>query len=154
VQSVIHLQATTITVTNTNDSGPGSLRQALANANNGDTINFAVTRTIFLTSGELLVDKTVTISGPGMTICPVATALADTKVVYRTLSVSPRMVEISSLKQRFRATSKRWNAPCGGCSHCARNARIRISRHVFPRYHKLHLSGGRRDGEIVEEWDA
>ena len=44
---VIHLQATTITVTNTNDSGPGSLRQALANANNGDTINFAVTRTIF-----------------------------------------------------------------------------------------------------------
>ena len=30
---VIHLQATTITVTNTNDSGPGSLRQALANAN-------------------------------------------------------------------------------------------------------------------------
>ena len=151
---VIHLQATTITVTNTNDSGPGSLRQALANANNEDTINFAVTRTIFLTSGELLVDKTVTISGPGMTICPVATALADTKVVYRTLSVSPRMVEISSLKQRFRATSKRWNASCGGCSHCARNARIRISRHVFPRYHKLHLSGGRRDGEIVEEWDA
>ena len=64
MQSVIHLQATTITVTNTNDSGPGSLRQALANANNGDTINFAVTRTIFLTSGELLVDKTVTISGP------------------------------------------------------------------------------------------
>ena len=29
--------AATITVTNTNDSGPGSLRQALANANNGDT---------------------------------------------------------------------------------------------------------------------
>ena len=91
---VIHLQATTITVTNTNDSGPGSLRQALANANNGDTINFAVTRTIFLTSGELLVDKTVIISGPGMTICPVATALANTKVVYRTLSVSPRIIEI------------------------------------------------------------
>jgi len=31
---VIHLQATTITVTNINDSGPNSLRQALANANN------------------------------------------------------------------------------------------------------------------------
>ena len=55
---VIHLQATTITGTNTNDSGPGSLPQALADANNGDTINFAVTRTIFLTSGELLLDKT------------------------------------------------------------------------------------------------
>ena len=47
-----------ITVTNGNDSGPGSLRQALVQANDGDTINFAVTGTIRLTSGELLVDKT------------------------------------------------------------------------------------------------
>jgi hypothetical protein len=50
---VIHLEAATIIVTNTNDSGPGSLRQALANANNGDAINFAVTGTIPLTSGGL-----------------------------------------------------------------------------------------------------
>ena len=42
----IHLQATTITVTNTNDSGPGSLRQALSNANKGDAINFSVSGTI------------------------------------------------------------------------------------------------------------
>jgi len=54
-----------ITVTNTNDSGSGSLRQALADANDGDTIDFAVTGTIGLTSGELLVDKSITISGPG-----------------------------------------------------------------------------------------
>src|SRR5437016_14023966 len=57
--------AATITVTNTNDSGPGSLRQALANANNGDRINFAVTGTISLTSGELVIGKNVTIAGPG-----------------------------------------------------------------------------------------
>jgi predicted outer membrane repeat protein len=57
--------AATITVTNANDSGPGSLRQALANANNGDRINFAVTGTITLTSGALGVAKNVTISGPG-----------------------------------------------------------------------------------------
>ena len=63
--TVICLQATTITVTNTNDSGPGSLRHALADANDGETITFAVTGTIGLTSGELLVDKSVTISGPG-----------------------------------------------------------------------------------------
>lgn len=61
----ISVRATTITVTNTNDSGPGSLRQALADANDGDTIDFAVTGTIGLTSGELLVDKSITISGPG-----------------------------------------------------------------------------------------
>ena len=54
-----------ITVTNTNDSGPGPLRQALADANDGDIIGFAVTGTIGLTSGELLVNKSITISGPG-----------------------------------------------------------------------------------------
>ena len=57
--------ADVITVTNTNDSGPGSLRQALADANDGDTITFAVTDTIGLTSGELLVNSSITISGPG-----------------------------------------------------------------------------------------
>jgi hypothetical protein len=58
-------QAATITVTNTNDSGAGSLRQAIADAHNGDTIDFGVTGTITLTTGELLVDKSITISGPG-----------------------------------------------------------------------------------------
>jgi predicted outer membrane repeat protein len=57
--------AATITVTNTNDSGPGSLRQALTNANNGDRINFAVSGAITLTSGALVVARNVTISGPG-----------------------------------------------------------------------------------------
>src|SRR6266700_7287584 len=63
--AVIALRADTITVTNTNDSGPGSLRQAVADANDSDTIDFAVTGTIGLTSGELLVDKSIIISGPG-----------------------------------------------------------------------------------------
>src|SRR6476646_9493679 len=57
--------AATITVTSTNDSGPGSLRQALRDAHDGDTITFAVTGTIVLTSGGLPVNKNVTISGPG-----------------------------------------------------------------------------------------
>ena len=53
-----------ITVTNLNDMGPGSLRQALMDALDGDTINFAVTGTIALMS-QLIVDTSVTISGPG-----------------------------------------------------------------------------------------
>jgi hypothetical protein len=57
--------ATIVTVTNTNDSGPGSLRNALAIANDGDTISFAITGTIGLTSGELLVNSSITIVGPG-----------------------------------------------------------------------------------------
>jgi len=61
----ISAYADIITVTNTNDSGPGSLRQALVDANDGDTIAFTVTGTIGLTSGGLLIAKNVTISGPG-----------------------------------------------------------------------------------------
>ena len=61
----IPVHGTTITVTNTNDSGLGSFRQALHDANNGDTITFAVTGTIALTSGGLPVNKSLTILGPG-----------------------------------------------------------------------------------------
>ena len=60
-----------ITVTNLNDMGPGSLRQALMDANDGDTINFAVTGTITISSGQLIVSTSVTISGPGADILAV-----------------------------------------------------------------------------------
>ena len=56
--------ANTITVTNTNDSGDGSLRAAIAAANSGDTINFGVTGTITLTS-TLNIASGITINGPG-----------------------------------------------------------------------------------------
>jgi hypothetical protein len=61
--------AVTFQVTNTNDSGPGSLRQAVMDANlapGPDAISFAVTGTITLTSGALVVDGgTLEIVGPG-----------------------------------------------------------------------------------------
>ena len=61
------LRGATITVINTNDNGPGSLRAAIDSAQDGDTIRFDVsaTGTITLTSGEVLVNKSITISGPG-----------------------------------------------------------------------------------------
>jgi len=59
-------RAATIAVTNTNDSGAGSLRQAIADAASGDTITFAssVTGPIILTSGELPITTSLTIDGP------------------------------------------------------------------------------------------
>jgi hypothetical protein len=58
--------AVTIAVSNTNDAGAGSLRQALADAAAGDTIDLSgVTGTITLTSGQLDIDDAVTITGPG-----------------------------------------------------------------------------------------
>ena len=64
-----------VTVTNTNDSGQGSLRQALVDAHDGDTINFDPAlngQTILLTTAELGIAKNVTISGPGANLLAVS----------------------------------------------------------------------------------
>lgn len=59
-------RAATDVVANCNDGGPGSLRAAVADAVSGDTIMFAIScSTIGLTSGEIDIDKNLTISGPG-----------------------------------------------------------------------------------------
>src|SRR5438034_11359657 len=62
--SVSH--AATLTVTSAADSGAGTLREALASAADSDTIDVTgISGTIRLTSGALLVAKSVTILGPG-----------------------------------------------------------------------------------------
>ncbi len=58
-------RATTLTVTTLNDSGPGSLRQTIADAASGDTITFSVKGTITLTSGALIINRDLIIEGPG-----------------------------------------------------------------------------------------
>jgi len=68
--------AATLTVTNSGDSGAGTLRQAIldASASGGDTINFAVSGVITLTSGELAIAKNLTITGPGANVLTVRRA--------------------------------------------------------------------------------
>lgn len=63
-------QAAIFTVTNTNDSGPGSLREAINLANTGlgaDTINFGVSGAIILAS-QLEITDDLTIDGRGARI--------------------------------------------------------------------------------------
>jgi hypothetical protein len=91
--------ATTIMVTNTNDSGPGSLRQALADANDGDTIQFDPAlngQTITLTSGELVVADSITISGPGPGLLAVSRDSQSSN--FRILHIQPNQtVAVSGL---------------------------------------------------------
>jgi co-chaperonin GroES (HSP10) len=65
-------------VTNTNDSGAGSLRNAINTACPGDTITFAASLTsggpaiITLTSAELVIDKNLTITGTSSSLLTIS----------------------------------------------------------------------------------
>lgn len=85
--------ATTLTVTNLADSGPGTLRQALADAASGDTIDFAIEGTIKLDTGPVVIDRSLTLVGPG------AESLAlDGGLTNRLLDVTSGPVELSGLQ--------------------------------------------------------
>jgi len=77
----------TIVVQSTNDAGPGSLRQAILDAHDGDVIGFAdaiAGQTILLTSLTLVVDgKAVEIDGPSSSgIVLDGSGLASSRVLY------------------------------------------------------------------------
>ena len=81
--------ATTLVVSNTNDSGQGSLRQALLGANDGDTITFnlpAGSQTINLLSALPDINIDLTIVGPG----------ADKLTVRRAAATDFRIFNVNS----------------------------------------------------------
>src|SRR5947208_5041623 len=61
----LQASAATITVINTNDSGAGSLRQAISDSSSGDTIDFDSSVNGQTISGGLGIYKNLTITGPG-----------------------------------------------------------------------------------------
>ena len=95
----ISAHATTINVTNTNDSGLGSLRQALVDSHDGDTIDFDPSlkgQTISLTSAELVINKSIIISGLGPNL--LAVSRAQNAPAFRIFNLIPgRSVRIQGL---------------------------------------------------------
>src|ERR1700694_3925214 len=80
-----HICAATLTVTTTADSGAGSLRAAIAAASDGDTIQFDAAlngQTITLTSGELAINKNITISGPGPNLLTVSRSSGTFRIFH------------------------------------------------------------------------
>ncbi len=86
----------TLKVTNLLDSGPGSLRYEIAQAKSGDTIAFDKKLdggTITLTTGELDINKSLTIQGPGAGLLTVgSTGLANSGSLYN--NGSSRIFEV------------------------------------------------------------
>ncbi|TAL06277.1 MAG: hypothetical protein EPO07_02105 [Verrucomicrobia bacterium] len=95
------------TVTTTADSGAGSLRSAIASAVPGETIDFAVTGTIALTSGELLIDKNLTITGPGANNLSIQRSTLAGTPDFRVFNIQSGIVNISGL------TASNGRAPFG-----------------------------------------
>jgi hypothetical protein len=86
-------------VTSTVDNGAGSLRDAIAAASDGDTIQFDPAlngQAILLNSGELVIDKNITISGPGPDLLTLWTGFGESS--FRIFHVMPgRFVLIEGL---------------------------------------------------------
>ena len=95
--------AATFTVANLNDSGLGSLRDAITQANTtpgADTITFqaGLTGTITLTSGELAINESLTVNGPGEGVITVSgngsSAIFNSE---NAASTTPETVDINNL---------------------------------------------------------
>lgn len=93
--ATLSTEAATLTVTSGTDGGgtcPGTdctLRQAIAIAVTGDTINFAAGLTaITLTSGELLINKNLSITGPGANLLTIQRAAAAGTPEFRIVTTA------------------------------------------------------------------
>jgi hypothetical protein len=85
-------------VTNLSDHDPGSLRDAIATTPDGGTVDFqpGLTGTITLTSGELAINKDLTIEGPGADVITVSGNNAS-QVFDRVFYIGNFTVAISGL---------------------------------------------------------
>ena len=110
--------ARTLPVTNGNDNGRGSLRQALAEARDGDVIQLAGVKLVTLTSGYLNIQKSVTIRGNGATLradfSPMMKVSEDAAVIWERFHFEVQTASFSQLafptqaKLSFEASTGQW----------------------------------------------
>ncbi|HBU01114.1 MAG TPA: hypothetical protein DEB20_00850 [Acidimicrobiaceae bacterium] len=141
--------ASTFSVSNTNDSGAGSLRQAVldANANAGaDTITFdpSVTGTITLTSGQIAITDTVTITGPGATALEVsgndASRIFDIATSGTAVTISG-LSFVDGLSPAWNGVWSDWGAT-GGAIRVTNNAAITLDQISMSDNETTRLGGG------------
>lgn len=88
-------------VINNTDGGPGSLRQAIVDACDASTITFnmaSVTSPVSLTSAELIINKNLTIVGPGLNSLTIERSTAPATPRFRIFTINPGVaVSISGL---------------------------------------------------------
>src|SRR5881394_2332962 len=93
----LSLPSRAATVTSTADNGPGSLREAIANAAAGETISFSVSGVITLTSGELLITNDLRIRGPGASELMIQRSTETNTPGFRIFNVRSGIATISGL---------------------------------------------------------
>ena len=111
-----------LVVTTTRDGGPGSLRQAIALANPGDTITFRLwcPATIILTN-KLTIAKDLNIQGPGPEKLTIARGYCTNTPSFRILTVLTGAVSVTgvtikngrALNQSIRPPRARVFSSCG-----------------------------------------
>lgn len=86
------------TVVNTHDAGPGSLRNAISSAAAGDTIQFALHRpAVIILRTNLVIDKNLTILGPGPNKLIVARMFGHHVPSFRVFRVNAGVVTIAGM---------------------------------------------------------
>jgi len=132
-------------VTTTADSGPGSLRQAVADAQPGEIIKFSTRLsrlTILLTNGQLMVDKSLGIDASTLPDGITLDATGSSRILFLVPAVSPYTVTLNSLT--FTRGSAGGGA--GGAIRTGTNTTLVVQRCTF---NDNHADAGSGDGGAV-----